>query len=283
MLSVCPTPIGNLGDITLRVLETLKAADLVAAEDTRRTRRLLTHFGISRPLVSFFEHNELTRLPELLKRLERGQKIALVSDAGMPAICDPGYRLVRAALDAGLPVEVLPGPSAIETALVASGFTTDAFVFLGYLPRKKGDLRRALALAAAEARTCVAYETPHRLRTTLTEAAALLGNRQLAVCRELTKKFEEIRRGAAGELLAALPEKVKGEIVLVFAGEAAGETVAKAATTAAGDPALRQALEMMLGAGLPASRAAEIAALLGGASRNRAYRLALEVKQSAGR
>lgn len=279
MLSVCPTPIGNLGDITLRVLDTLKAADLIAAEDTRRTRQLLTHFGISKPLVSFFEHNELKRLPDLLERLHRGEKIALVSDAGMPAICDPGYRLVRAALDAGLPVEVLPGPSAIETALVASGFTTDTFVFAGYLPRKKGDLRKALARIAAEPATCVAFESPHRLRATLAAAADTLGERPVAVCRELTKRFEEISRGSARELATSLPEKVKGEIVLVFAGMA-DAAAPETAVSAMPDPAvLEQALETMLAGGLSARRAADVIAALTGMPRNRTYQAALDVKK----
>ena len=282
MLSVCPTPIGNLGDITLRVLETLKAADLIAAEDTRRTRQLLTHFGISKPLVSFFEHNELKRLPDLLERLHRGEKIALVSDAGMPAICDPGYRLVRAALDAGLPVEVLPGPSAIETALVASGFTTDSFMFAGYLPRRKGDLQKALARIAAEPATCVAFESPHRLRATLAAAAGTLGERPVAICRELTKRFEDISRGSASELAANLPEKVKGEIVLVFAGAAGAAAAAAPAVPEAATPeaaALEDAVRTMLAGGLSARKTAAVAAVLTGLSRNRAYQLVLRIKR----
>lgn len=281
-LYVVATPIGNLGDITLRVLETLKAADLIAAEDTRRTRQLLTHFGISKPLVSFFEHNELKRLPDLLERLHRGEKIALVSDAGMPAICDPGYRLVRAALDAGLPVEVLPGPSAIETALVASGFTTDSFMFAGYLPRRKGDLQKALARIAAEPATCVAFESPHRLRATLAAAAGTLGERPVAICRELTKRFEDISRGSASELAANLPEKVKGEIVLVFAGAAGAAAAAAPAVPEAATPeaaALEDAVRTMLAGGLSARKTAAVAAVLTGLSRNRAYQLVLRIKR----
>ncbi len=274
MLYICPTPIGNLGDITLRVLDTLRQADLIAAEDTRRTRALLSHYGISKPLVSFYEHNELKRLPELLGRLRGGDTIALVSDAGMPGICDPGYRLIAAALAKELPVEVLPGPSAIETALVSSGFATDSFVFLGYLPRRKGDLKKVLSGVAAQTRTCVAFETPHRLRATLAAAAPILAGRPLAVCRELTKKFEEITRGSAAELADGLPEKVKGEVVLVFGpGEAvSGEAAAKAH--------LDELLRELLDAGLPARRAAALAALATGAPRNRAYKLAVEIKES---
>lgn len=274
MLSVCPTPIGNLGDITLRVLEVLKTADIIAAEDTRRSRKLLSHYGIKKPVISFFEHNELKRLPELLERLRHGERVALVSDAGMPGICDPGYRLIKAALDEGLAIEVLPGASAIETALVASGFDTGAFVFLGYLPRKKGELRKALTEVAAENRTAVAFEAPHRLRGTLAEAAGVLGDRQVAVCRELTKKFEEISRGPAAELVKALPEKIKGEIVLVF------EPVSRRKPEETIDEAkLAEALAAMLKEGLAARRAAEIASLLVGVSKNRAYGLAVEIKR----
>jgi 16S rRNA (cytidine1402-2'-O)-methyltransferase len=264
-----------LGDITLRVLDALKEADLVAAEDTRRTRKLLSHYKISKPLVSFFEHNELKRLPQLLKRLRQGEVVALVSDAGMPGICDPGYRLIKAALDEGLPVEVLPGPSAIETALVASGFTTDSFIFLGFLPRKKRELREKLKQIAAEPRTCVAFESPRRLKTTLEEAAATLGERQVAVCRELTKKFEEIQRGSAFELAALLPEKIKGEIVLVFA-----EATQTAAGVDAATLKLKDAICKMMTAGLSARQSAEIASLLSGTSRRKTYQTALGVKKT---
>jgi 16S rRNA (cytidine1402-2'-O)-methyltransferase len=274
MLRVCPTPIGNLGDITSRVLEALKAADLVAAEDTRRTRQLLTHYGISKPLVSFFEHNEIKRLPELLERLRAGEDIALVSDAGMPGICDPGYRLISAALDEGLAVEVLPGPSALETALVSSGFATDSFFFLGYLPRRQGDLDKTLTDIAGHHRTCVAYESPHRLLKTLTAAAAILGERRVAVCRELTKKFEEVTRGTAHELATALPEKVRGEIVLVFEGS--GESGQK-------EPAARANIEASLRGlmeeGISTRRAAQLISLATGLSQNRLYKIALEIKK----
>ena len=282
MLRVCPTPIGNLGDITLRVLETLRAADLIAAEDTRRTRRLLTHYGISKPLVSFYEHNELKRLPELLGRLRAGAEIALVSDAGMPGICDPGYRLIGAALEEGLPVEVLPGPSALETALVASGFATDSFVFLGYLPRKQGELAGALTFIASQPRTCVAYESPHRLAKTLAAADAVLGERRIAVCRELTKKFEEITRGPASGLAASLPEKVKGEIVLVFEGpgDAAAAGTTGRAKEAGKLPGIEDAVKGMLSEGISPRRAAELTALATGRSKNSIYKLALSLKNS---
>lgn len=275
MLSVCPTPIGNLGDITLRVLETLKTADLVAAEDTRRTGKLLAHYGISKPLASFYEHNELKRLPAILDRLRAGEQVALVSDAGMPGICDPGFRLIEAALAEGLAVEVLPGPSAVETALVASGFPTDSFIFLGYLPRRKKDREAALSLLATETRTAVAFETPHRLAATLAESARILSDRQIAVCRELTKLHEEISRGTAAELAASLPEKVKGEIVLVFAPAAAVDGPAADPDARAAKSAAR-----LLDAGLTPRQAADALALLGGISKNRAYRLALELEKT---
>lgn len=274
LLYICPTPIGNLEDITLRVLATLREADLIAAEDTRRTRKLLSRYDISKPLISYYEHNELKRLPELLERLGRGENIALVSDAGMPGICDPGYRLIKAALDENLPVEVLPGPSAVETALVSSGFSTDAFIFMGYLPRRKGDLVTTLKEIGGENRTCVAFESPHRLKTTLDLAAGLLDGRQIAICRELSKKFEEIRRGSAAELAAALPPTVKGEIVLVFAS---GEPAA-AAEAPIGEEKLTEALSALLGEGLSPRRAAEIVSSLTAAPKNKVYKLALELK-----
>lgn len=274
ILYVCPTPIGNLGDITLRVLEALGQADLVAAEDTRRTRKLLSHFSISKPLVSFYEHNELKRLPELLKKLKDGNTIALVSDAGMPGICDPGYRFVRAAIDEGLPVEVLPGPSSVETALVSSGFPSDSFVFLGYLPRKQGELNRILAAIANEARTCVAFETPHRLLATLKTAGAHSPDTRIAICRELTKKFGEITRGTAIELIAQMPEKIKGEIVLVFEPPAAGTPVKQENPDAA-----TEAMEILIREGISARKASEVVSLLSGIPKNQSYRLALDLKQ----
>jgi 16S rRNA (cytidine1402-2'-O)-methyltransferase len=275
MLYVCPTPIGNLGDITLRVLETLRTVDLVAAEDTRRTGKLLAHFDIEKPQLSFYEHNETRRVPEILDLLREGKNVALVSDAGMPGICDPGYRLIGSVLDAGLDVEVLPGPSALETALVASGFATDAFVFTGYLPRKKGERDEALRAIASENRTCISYEAPHRLAATLAAAAGIIGPRRMAVCRELTKKFEEIRRGTAAELATAFSEKVKGEIVLVFDAQ----EVSRADDD--DERELAAALTELLAAGLSPRHAAKIAASLSGAPKNRTYDLALQIKKNS--
>src|SRR3954447_24004306 len=189
-LVVCATPIGNLEDVTLRVLAELRAADVVLCEDTRHTRGLLERHGIGDVrLVSYHEHNEASRTAELLPRLEAGERIALVSDAGMPGISDPGARIVRAALDAGVPVTVLPGPSAVETALVAAGFAGEPFQFLGFLPRAEAALA---ALWAELDRVSVAFESPQRLPATLRSLAAFDAERPVAVCRELTKKFEQV-------------------------------------------------------------------------------------------
>lgn len=273
MLYICPTPIGNLGDITARVLEVLRQVDIIAAEDTRRTRRLLKHFGIDKPLTSFFEHNEVRRLPEILGRLKKGDAIALVSDAGMPGICDPGYTLVRAALDENLPVEVLPGPSAIETALVASGFPTDAFLFVGYMPRKKNERRRALEDIASQGRTCVAFESPRRLSRTLAEADTISELGRIAVCRELTKRYQEVRRGRASELIRQMPDPVKGEVVLVF------EPANRNAAEGGGIAQLEHAIRELLAEGLSTKRVAELLSQLTGAPKSRVYELAIQLKK----
>jgi 16S rRNA (cytidine1402-2'-O)-methyltransferase len=214
-LVVCPTPIGNLEDITLRVLAALREADVIAAEDTRHTRTLLERYGVSAPLVSYHEHNEEQRAAELVERMRSGSVVALVSDAGMPLISDPGYVLVRACVGAGLAVEVLPGPSAALTALVASGLPSDSWRFVGFLPRKKGELRRELAKPGG---TLVAFESPKRVPATLAVLADLDPERDVAVARELTKLHEEVVRGTAGELAARYADAPpRGEVVLVIA------------------------------------------------------------------
>ncbi len=200
-LVVCPTPIGNLEDITLRVLAALREADVIAAEDTRHTRALLDRYGVNAPLVSYHEHNEERRSAELVGRMQSGSVVALVSDAGMPLVSDPGYVLVRACVAAGLAVEVLPGPSAALTALVASGLPSDSWRFVGFLPRKKGDLRRVLSFGP-EAGTLVAFESPRRVPATLEVLASIDPARAVAVARELTKLHEEVVRGTASELAA---------------------------------------------------------------------------------
>ncbi len=219
MLFLVPTPIGNLGDITLRALEVLKSADVIAAEDTRHSGHLLHHFGIQKPLVSYHEHNEARRTQELLERLRRGETVAIVSDAGMPGISDPGARILSACIAEGLPYSVLPGPSATITALIGSGFPADAFFYGGFLPNKSGGRERDLAAAAARQETSLFYESPHRLTKTLEAATRLLGERPLCVARELTKTFEEYRIGTAAELLAHYTaHPPKGEITLLVRG-----------------------------------------------------------------
>jgi 16S rRNA (cytidine1402-2'-O)-methyltransferase len=215
-LAVCATPIGNLEDVTLRVLRELREADVVLCEDTRHTRRLLERHGIDARLLSYHQHNEAARTREFLPRLASGERVALVSDAGLPAISDPGARLVAEALAAGISVSVLPGPSAVVAALLASGFTGDRYQFLGYLPRGE----RALAAVWAELEgwpwPAVAFESPRRLPATLRSFASANRGREVAVCRELTKRHEEVVRGAAAEVAAAFAEAAKGEITLVF-------------------------------------------------------------------
>jgi probable S-adenosylmethionine-dependent methyltransferase, YraL family len=219
MLSVVPTPIGNLADITLRAIETLRSADLIAAEDTRHSGLLLKHHGISRPMVSFHEHNEATRTAELLERLREGAAVALITDAGMPGISDPGARLVRACIDAGLEFTVLPGPCAAVTAIVGSGLDASSFHYGGFLPVKSGQRATLLAAAIARDETSVFYESPHRLVKSLSALAEIAPDRQVCVARELSKKFEEYRRGLPAELAAHFDSHPpKGEICLMIEG-----------------------------------------------------------------
>ena len=260
-LVVCATPIGNLEDVTLRVLDALRSADVVLCEDTRHTRGLLARHGIEgKTLVSYHEYNEAARTDEFLPRLLTGERVALVSDAGMPGVSDPGARIVRAALDAGADVTVLPGASAVETALVASGFAGGGYAFLGFLPRGESALA---ALWPTLAGVSVAFESPQRLPATLRSLAAFDPLRAVAVCRELTKKFEEVARGPAAELAARFAEPPKGEITVVIG--------AGAASTADEDAALAAVAELVE-AGLPRKRAAELVSSLTGVSRNTLYR-----------
>jgi 16S rRNA (cytidine1402-2'-O)-methyltransferase len=223
------TPIGNLGDMTERAKETLAGVDVVAAEDTRRTGRLLARFGIKRPLVSLFEGNEARRTAELLTGLREGKDVALVTDAGMPLISDPGHRLVRACVDEGIDVRVVPGPSAVTAALAVSGLPSDRFVFEGFLPRKAGDRRERLRSLGDEQRTIVVFESPVRLETLLRDVLEQVGDRRMAVARELTKLHEEVVRGRASEVLARIAgAEPKGEVVVVIEGRAGGDEVALA-------------------------------------------------------
>ena len=220
MLTIVPTPIGNRQDITLRALEALQAADVVAAEDTRHSGMLLQHLGIKKPFVSLHEHNEAARVEELAARMASGTKIALITDAGMPGISDPGHRLIKSCIERGLPVTVLPGPSAVITALVGSGFPTDRFFFGGFLPVKSGRRANEIALAAARSETSVYFESPHRIERTLEALHAACPDRPVCVARELTKTFEEYRRGLPAEVLAHFQKHPpKGEITLVISAD----------------------------------------------------------------
>ena len=213
------TPIGNLGDLTERARETLADADLVAAEDTRRTGKLLVHLGIEARMVSLFEGNERERTERLLEDLRGGARVALVSDAGMPSVSDPGFRLVRACAAEGIDVTVVPGPSAVTAALAVSGLPTDRWVFEGFLPRRTGERRARLRELAAEPRTVVLFESPRRLVATLREVLEELGDREVAVARELTKLHEGVLRGRVSEVLDALGDtEPKGEVVVVLEG-----------------------------------------------------------------
>jgi 16S rRNA (cytidine1402-2'-O)-methyltransferase len=263
-LVVCPTPIGNLQDVTLRALQALAQADEIACEDTRHTRLLLARHGLSAKLVSLHEHNERSRAGELVQRLRGGAVVALVSDAGTPLVSDPGFALVRACLLAGIAVEVLPGPSAVTTALVASGLPADRWLFVGFLPRKRAELMQLLAHAG---QTLVAFESPRRLARTLRALAELDGERPAAVCRELTKLHEEVRRGSAAELARHFEaHAARGEIVLVV-GAAPGGAAARDQAVAA--------LRGLLDAGARARPAAAAIARLTGMSANELYRAAL--------
>ena len=261
-LLVCPTPIGNLADVTLRVLEELAGADAIACEDTRHTRKLLERHGIlAKELVSFHEHNEAARARELCERIRNGARLALVSDAGTPLVSDPGYELLRACLREGLSVEVLPGPSAALTALVASGLPAARWCFGGFLPRRRGELE---ALLARESDTLVAFESPRRLASTLAVLASLDPLRPVAVCRELTKLHEEVVRGAAGELAARYEDaEPRGEIVLVIGGADAAVADRDAALDAA-----RELVE----AGARPRRAVTVVSRLTGVAANDLYR-----------
>jgi 16S rRNA (cytidine1402-2'-O)-methyltransferase len=216
MLYLVATPIGNLGDITLRALEVLKSADIIAAEDTRHSGNLLRHFEIHKPLVSYHEHNEAMRTAGLLERLREGKNIAVITDAGMPGISDPGHRLLRACIENGIAYTIIPGASAVLTALVGSGFDAERFYYGGFLPVKSGGREREILAAGARAETSVFFESPHRLLKSLEVFRAHFPGRTLCVARELTKQFEEFRIGAPGELFAHFTaHPPKGEIVLV--------------------------------------------------------------------
>ncbi|HZG35722.1 MAG TPA: 16S rRNA (cytidine(1402)-2'-O)-methyltransferase [Gaiellaceae bacterium] len=269
MLAVCATPIGNLDDVTLRVLHELAAAELVLCEDTRHTRILLRRHEIEARLVSYHRHNEAARVAELLPRLQAGERVALVSDAGLPGVNDPGARLIAAALDAGVAVTVLPGASAVETALVASGLVGERYTFLGYLPRGQAALAALWAELTSSQHPAVAFESPQRLPETLRGLARALPQRQVAVCRELTKRFEEVVRGRADEVAERFRDAPKGELTLVVGGGVASPD----------HPEEEQALAAvreLVGAGMPRKQAADVVARLTRVSRNTLYSKSLQ-------
>ena len=274
-LYLVATPIGNLEDITLRALRVLKEVSLIAAEDTRTARALLTHFSISTPVTSYFEHNKLTKLNQILRALERGD-VAVISEAGMPGLSDPGYELVRAALAHSFRVVPIPGASALTAALVASGLPTDQFVYLGFLPRQKNARRKLLQSVADEARTLVAYEAPHRVRASLDDLAETLGDRAICVARELTKLYEEVFRGSVSEAcehFAAHPPR--GEFTLVVAGKDEGGRMKDEDKTEWSDARVSAEVRRLIEAGVPRTEAAKRVARESGGARREVYRLAM--------
>jgi 16S rRNA (cytidine1402-2'-O)-methyltransferase len=264
-LIVCPTPIGNLGDITLRALEELRRADAAACEDTRHSRTLLSRHGIDLPLIALHEHNERARAPAIVRRVAGGERICLLTDAGFPAVSDPGALLISAALQAGIRPVVLPGASAVPVALAASGMAGGGYVFAGFLPRAAGALGAALDRLDAAGLAVVAFESPRRLPATLARIAARDPDRTVAVCRELTKLHEQVERGTADEMAARFRQAPKGEVTLVLAA-------VEAPAAALPDPELLAELAAAVGA----KRAAALAAALTGAPRNAVYAMLTE-------
>jgi 16S rRNA (cytidine1402-2'-O)-methyltransferase len=267
-LAICATPIGNLDDVTLRVLDELREAELVLCEDTRRTGILLERHGIRARLMSYHRHNEAARLGEVLSRLQQGERVALVSDAGLPGVNDPGARLVAEAAAGGFDVTVLPGASAVETALVASGVRAGRFQFVGYLPRRVVELRALAGELRGWHGAVVAFESPRRLPTSLGLLAEELPGRPAAVCRELTKRFEEVARGSLDELAERFREPPRGEITLVLGEPAEAGAIAD-------DDAARDAVVELVASGAPRRTAADVVARLTGLPRNELYRRSL--------
>jgi 16S rRNA (cytidine1402-2'-O)-methyltransferase len=266
-LWIVGTPIGNLGDIGARAREVLGEVDLVAAEDTRRTGRLLQGFGIRKKMLSLYDANEAERVDRVLAILREGSSVALVSDAGMPLVSDPGYRLVAACVAEGIEVGVVPGPSAVLAALVVSGLPTDRFTFEGFAPRRPGERTKRLQALREDPRTIVLFEAPGRVKTLLRDALVVLGDRRAALCRELTKRHEEVRRGRISELLGALGEDPKGEVVLVIEG-------AREAGPVDLDTCIAEARELVA-EGMRAREAARAVAERHGAGVNEVYRALL--------
>ena len=270
-LFIVPTPIGNLEDITLRALRVLKEVDLIAAEDTRHTQHLLNHYGIRTSLTSYHEHNEREKAQTLVDRIKNGANIALVSDAGTPAIADPGFRLVAAAIAAGVQIVPLPGAAALATVLSASGLPTDRFLFEGFLPAKKAERRAKLQALREQTATLIFYEAPHRLLDTLNDIRQLLGDRRLVVAREVSKVHEEFLRGAVSGIVDQLADrKVKGEITLVVHGATGDARVS--------EERLRTEIRRLTNEQVGVKEIAELLGERYGLAKREVYRLALEIK-----
>lgn len=273
ILYIVPTPIGNLDDITLRALRVLKEVELIAAEDTRHTQHLLAHFGIKTPLTSYHDHNERGKARTLVERLKSGASIALVSDAGTPAISDPGYRIVVDAIQAGIQVVPLPGASALTTALSASGLPTDRFLFEGFLPAKAQERKANLQSLRGEVATLVFYEGPHRLLDALNDMLKIFGDRDIAVARELTKVHEEFLRGKLSEVIGALADRdIKGEIVIMVRGTSGEAQVS--------DEELHGTIRQLAGNGMGVKEIAELLGERYGLAKKEVYKVALDLKGS---
>ena len=276
ILYVVATPIGNLEDITLRAIRVLKEVSLIAAEDTRHTQILLSRYDIHTPLTSYHEHNERTKAQPLVERLVRGESIALLSDAGTPAISDPGYRLVVEAVRAGVRIVPLPGPSAVAAVLSASGLPTDRFVFEGFLPAKKQERRAKLQALRNETRTVILYEAPHRVKESLVDMQLILGDREIVIGREVSKVHEEFLRGMIGEILVQVADReVKGEITIVVRGSSEGVQVA--------EEELKAAISQLAAGGMGVKPISEFLGQRYQLSKRKIYQMALQMKGSTGR
>ena len=276
-LYLCATPIGNLDDLSFRAVAILKTVSLIAAEDTRHTRKLTSRFDIHCPLTSYHEHNKVRKGPELLEKLRAGQDVALVSDAGMPGISDPGEDLVRLAVQAGITVTPIPGPCAAVTALTASGLPTGSFMFAGFLPKQTSARRERLLVLRGYPETLIFYESPHQLLRTLEELQTILGDRQAVIGRELTKLHEEFRRGRLSELADGFREQApRGEFVVMVAGRDETMAMPEPAATQISDEGIRQEIARRIAAGANKKDAIRMTASQWGLSRRRVYRLALD-------
>ncbi len=271
ILYIVPTPIGNLEDITLRALRILKEVDLIAAEDTRHTQHLLTHFGIDKPLTSYHDHNEREKAQALVERIKDGANLALVSDAGTPGIADPGFRLVSAAIRAGITIEPRPGASALATALSASGLPTDRFLFEGFLPAKKQVRKNKLQALRDCTATLVFYEAPHRLNDTLSDMQQILGERTIVIAREVSKVYEEFLRGTVSEVIHQLAgQDVKGEVTVVVHGSTSEARIT--------EEQLRSDIQRLIGEGVGVKEISQLFGERYGLSKREVYRLTLAVK-----